>query len=220
MPSTNGSGSGGRTAPGKKRPAPDVIVVSSNGVATIESADRATPTRRGSLPPPIRKSAAGASETPVHKAGTAATLKQAPRQKKARTTSAAAAGSGASAGFTSGNVAGKAVPVERPTEDDGIPAVYDDGIHWLWAGLRRQRGAVLLGLLFGWTFAWLALWGAVLGAAVGGLVALGAVTSRSVGGYLFHIGVGQAVTVISVGTGVVWGAAGMFFVDDDDDDDE
>jgi Zn-dependent protease with chaperone function len=99
---------------------------------------------------------------------------------------------------------------QSETRRAGVPERYDDGIDWLRSGLRRQRLATVLGLIFGWTGAWLALWGAVAGMFFGTLIAFGLVTSTSLGSDLFNLGVGNGVTLVSVLTGAVFGIAGGF----------
>ncbi len=67
-------------------------------------------------------------------------------------------------------------------------------------------------LIAGWTGAWISLWGALLGAFVGLLIAVGAMTNPSVSHALFHLGIGQPVTALSVASGIVLGAVGGFLV--------
>jgi len=97
-----------------------------------------------------------------------------------------------------------------PSGLDGVPASYDDGTSWLRSGARRHGTASVLAVLAGWTGVWLSLWGALLGAILGLLVAIGVDTSPAVSSTLFHLGIGQAVTALSIITGIVLGAAGGF----------
>ena len=96
----------------------------------------------------------------------------------------------------------------RPQGRDGVPYQYNDGTAWLAAGFSRQSPAVLTALIFGWTGAWLVFWGAVFGVIIGLFVAVGFVTSTTIGHDLFNLGTGQAVTALSVLTGAVFGLAG------------
>lgn len=99
-----------------------------------------------------------------------------------------------------------------PSGIDGVPAAYDDGIEWLRNGARRHTGTMWLALIAGWTGVWISLWGALLGAFVGLLIAVGAITNPSVSNALFHLGIGQPVTALSVAAGIVLGAVGGFLV--------
>jgi len=97
-----------------------------------------------------------------------------------------------------------------PSGLDGVPAAYDDGTAWLRTGARRHPAGVWIALIAGWTGVWISLWGALLGAFVGVLIAVGAITNHSVSNALFHLGIGQAVTVLGVLAGFVLGAVGGF----------
>ena len=93
---------------------------------------------------------------------------------------------------------------------DGFPARYDDGVQWLRTGIRRHPWAVAVGLVLGWTGVWLAFWGAMAGAFIGLLVGFG-VANKSIP-IFSSFGVGQAVTVVGVVTGVIVGTAGGFLI--------
>lgn len=93
-------------------------------------------------------------------------------------------------------------------DHDGVPPTYDDGVAWLLAGVRRHRPPVIVGLIFSWTGAWIAFWGAIVGAAWGALLGLG-LTGRALPIFT-SFGGGQAVSALSVVTGVVLGTVGGF----------
>lgn len=95
---------------------------------------------------------------------------------------------------------------------DGIPARYADGRQWLEHGIRRHPKGALVALFFAWTGFWLALWGAAIGAVLGVLIALGAISSPSLGHSLLGIAVGQTVTPLAVVSGLVLGVLGGFIV--------
>jgi Zn-dependent protease with chaperone function len=92
-----------------------------------------------------------------------------------------------------------------PSELDGIPAEYDDGVQWLRAGFRRQPWGVLVGLITGWTAIWVALWGAAIGFVIGALAAAGQLTSLGA-----SIGVGQATSALGFVGGGFLGLIGGF----------
>jgi len=98
--------------------------------------------------------------------------------------------------------------IRDPKGRDGVPYQYDDGTAWLRAGFKRHGSGVVAALIFGWTGAWLVLWGAALGIFFGVLIALGVITSTTIGHDLFNIGVGQGITVATVVTGVFFGIGG------------
>lgn len=91
---------------------------------------------------------------------------------------------------------------------DGVPAQYNDGLSWLDNGLERHIIPSVVALFVGWTGIWLALWGAVLGAFLGLLVAVGVTAIHAP--FFDQIGLGQAVTIVSVVTGLGLGAVGGF----------
>jgi Zn-dependent protease with chaperone function len=98
---------------------------------------------------------------------------------------------------------------QQPRSASNRPAVpedlYDEGRSWLRRGLRRQRSTVLTALVVSWTGVWLAPWGAVLGGLVGMLAAGGIATGWAAEHHLYEIGVGQAVSVVSLSLGLVVG---------------
>lgn len=93
---------------------------------------------------------------------------------------------------------------------DGIPAHYKDGTQWLRHGLARHPKAAAVALFSAWTGLWLALWGAAGGAILGMLLATGALSDSSIS-HTLSLGVGQAVTPLSLVLGFVLGAVGGFF---------
>ena len=106
---------------------------------------------------------------------------------------------------------GPALPVAQgQSRLDGAPAEYDDGIAWLQNGLKRHWWGAGVALAFGWTGIWLALWGAAVGMVVGVLAALNLFSTTALGIDVAKLGGGQAITVVSVLTGVFFGAIGGF----------
>ncbi len=102
----------------------------------------------------------------------------------------------------------RALPVVGTSTIDGAPAEYDDGIQWLQNGLKRHWWGTTVALVFGWTGAWLALWGAAIGAVVGILVALNLFSTTALGVDVTKLGGGQAITIVSVLSGMFFGAIG------------
>jgi Zn-dependent protease with chaperone function len=93
---------------------------------------------------------------------------------------------------------------QRRHSAEDIP--FDMCSGWLRRGLRRQRRGILIALLASWTGVWLAPWGALFGGLVGMLAAGGFATGWAASHHLYELGAGQAVSVVSLGSGLVLGA--------------